>query len=367
MARTAAPGELTVTSALALAREEDDAELRTLLRKAVIPGAVRVAFTREPGYFAGEGLGGSNDITLVARQDDRLVGMGRCSINTLFRNGTAQRVAYLGELRVDPGAARSASLLRDGYEFLVRQAGAADGYFTSIASDNLRARRVLERGARLGLPTYSMLCDLVTLVIPVARGASNTCAVELDLAELTAWLDRHSRQHQLALTWNLQRWGDLLRHGVLPSSFTVSKNGADVDGVAAIWDQRAFRQTVVDGYDEPVRLARPLYNGVQSLRGMAPLPTPGSVLAQGFLLGAFVSAPEAWTRLWPLLAQRARTMGLSWLSVARQADDPELGVLRRQPGVREYRTSLYAVDWRDGPRWVDGWEPRSFRPEVSLL
>ena len=367
MARTAAPGKLTVTSTLALASEEDDTELRALLRKAVIPGAVRVAFTREPRYFAGEGLGGSEDITLVARQDRRLVGMGRCSINTVYRNGVPHRVAYLGELRIDPGAMRSASLLRDGYELLVRQAGPADGYFTSIASDNLRARRVLERGARLGLPAYSMLCDLVTLVIPVGRGASNVTSAELDLAALTGWLDERSRQHHLALTWTLQRWGDLLRHGVLPASFTVSRNGSNIDGVAAIWDQRAFRQTVVDGYDEPVRLARPLYNGVQSLRGMASLPAPGSVLAQGFLLGAFVSEPEAWGRLWPLLAQRARASGLSWLSVARQAGDPELGVLRRLAGVREYRTSLYAVDWRDGPRWADGWGPHSFRPEVSLL
>jgi hypothetical protein len=60
-------------------------------------------------------------------------------------------------------------------------------------------------------------------------------------------------------------------------------------------------------------------------------------------------------------------MGLSWLTVAREVDDPELAELRRVAGVQEYRTSLYAVDWRDGPRWLDDWEPRPFRPEVSLL
>ena len=35
---------------------EDDAALRALLRASVVPGAVRVAFTREPRYAAGEGL-----------------------------------------------------------------------------------------------------------------------------------------------------------------------------------------------------------------------------------------------------------------------------------------------------------------------
>jgi hypothetical protein len=367
VARTAADGELTVTSDLALARGVDDEELRALLRKAVLPGAVRVAFTREPDYFAGEGLAGSADITLVARQDDRLVGMGRCSVNTLYRNGTPHRVAYLGELRVDPGATKSAALLRDGYAFLVRHAGEADGYFTSIAGDNLRARRVLEHGPRLGLPRYSLLGDLVTLVIPVGRVGAASASDECDPIVLTEWLDRQSRQYQLSMTWQRGRWGDLLRHGVSPSSAVVAMEGTEISAAAAIWDQRAFRQTVIDGYDDPVRMARPLYNGIQSLRGMAPLPSPGSVLPQGFLLGAFVSRPDAWIRLWPMLANRARTLGLSWLSVSRQADDPELPVLRRLAGVREYHTSLYAVDWNDGPRWVNDWDGRPFRPEVSLL
>ena len=367
MARAAALRELTEATELALARREDDAELRALLRRAVMPGAIRVAFTREPHYFAGEGLAGSDDVTLIARQGGRLAGMGRCSINTLYRNGTPQRVAYLGELRIDPDAPRSASMLRDGYRFLARTAGTVDGFFTSIATDNLRARRVLERGARLGLPRYTMLCDLVTLVIPVGRGSAGTSASELDLAELTRFLDRQSRERQLTLTWNVSRWGNLLRHGVSPSSCVVSMDGPNIGGAAAIWDQRAFRQVVVDGYDRRVQVARPLYNGFQSLRGMASLPGPGATLAQGMLLGAFVTRPEGWDALWPPLARRARAMRLSWLSVARQAGDAELAVLRRKPGVQEYRSTLYAVDWSDGPHWLDGWESRSFRPEVSLL
>lgn len=367
MARAAALRELTAATELAVARREDDADLRALLRRAVMPGAIRVAFTREPQYFAGEGLAGSDDITLVARQDGRLAGMGRCSINTLYRNGIPQSVAYLGELRIDPGAPRSAAMLRDGYRLLASEAGAVDGFFTSIATGNLRARRVLERGARLGLPRYTTLCDLVTLVMPVGRGSSGTSALELDLGELTAFLDRQSRGHQLTLTWNVSRWGDLLRHGVSPSSCVVSMDGSDIAGAAAIWDQRAFRQVVVDGYDHRIQVARPLYNALQSLRGLAPLPEAGASLAQGMLLGAFVTRPEGWDALWPALARRARALGLSWLTVARQAGDPELTVLRRRAGVQEYRSTLYAVDWSDGPHWLDGWEARSFRPEVSLL
>ena len=279
MARTAVAGELTVGSDLALARGDDDAELRALLRRSVMPGPIRIAMTREPDYFAAEGLAGSDDVTLVARSNGRLVGMGRCSTNTLYRNGTTQRVAYLGELRVDRGASQPARLLRDGYQFLVRHAGNADGFFTSIASDNVRARKVLERGERLGLPSYRMLCDLVTLVIPVGRSGHPVVTPNHDAAHYVDFLDQQSRRYHLALTWDASRWSSLVRHGVTAASMVVAERGSGIAGVAIVWDQRAFRQVVVDGYDERVQVARPLYNGAQWLRGMPRLPAPGSVLS----------------------------------------------------------------------------------------
>src|SRR5690606_34399488 len=57
MAGALAPGELIAARAsardgFALATHEDDADLRALLRRSAMPGAIRVAFTREPSYFA---------------------------------------------------------------------------------------------------------------------------------------------------------------------------------------------------------------------------------------------------------------------------------------------------------------------------
>ena len=67
MARPLADGELTAVApathatGVALATPADEADVRALLRNTVMPGAVRVAFTREPDYFAGEGLAGAVD------------------------------------------------------------------------------------------------------------------------------------------------------------------------------------------------------------------------------------------------------------------------------------------------------------------
>ena len=380
MAGSALVGELTNSTArgLALAGAGDDAALRALLRRTVLPGAVRVAFTREPDYFAGEGLAGAEDVTVVARRDGSVVAMGRYSVHRWHRNGRVQRIGYLGELRIAPGTPSAARLLRDGYAFLADVASRdhIDGFVTSITDDNVRARRVLEQGRRFGLPSYRVLAPLVTLLAPVhatvSGSAGSTRTIDAmcrpdEVDELTGFLRGQAEGTQLSLAWNAEQWTALARHGVTAGDFCVVRREGRIVGAAAVWDQRAFRQTIVDGYSGVLQLALPLLNMLQAVRGRPSLPRPGSVLPQGALLGACVQRSSDWSTLWPALLERARTMGLSWLAITRASADPELAILRRLARAREYRTSLYHVIWRDRPTWSDPWDTRIVRPEVGLL
>jgi hypothetical protein len=283
-----------------------------------------------------------------------------------------ERVGYLGELRIAPGTPSSARLLRDGYALLadsVSSFGVA-GFFTSIASDNLRARRVLERGPRLGLPVYRPLASLVTLVAPVRRPAAadpDALVADAEPEESTAFVRDHARRAQLTLPWNDGQWAALGAHAALPRDMCVVRRGGAIVAAAAVWDQRSFRQTVIDGYDGSLRVTRPLVNVVQRLRGLPPLPAGGSVLAQGALLGATVPHPQDWAALWRKLQRRAAASGLQWLTLTRDARDPHLAALRSLMRAREYHTTLYDVAWPDRPSWHDGWDGRRFAPEVGLL
>ena len=366
MAGIAAPG--VGSAEVAVAEQADDADLRRMLRASVMPGAVRVAFTREPDYFAADGLAGAQDVTVVARREGRVIGSGRCSVFSLMRNGVPRRIGYLSTLRVAQRTRESARLLREGYELLGSEtAHLAEGFFTSIATGNARARRVLEHGGRLGLPSYRPLCDLVTLVGAVSadrRSTAESSATELELVE---FLQRVSRDSQLALSWEPSRWRDLARHGVSARDFSVVRQDGRIVAAAAVWDQRAFRQTIIDGYDGWLRRVRPLLNVATAVRRRPQWPSPGSVLAQGALLSAGTTDPAAWPALWPLVRQRAATAGLSWLTLSRDARDPELPMLGRLMKGQEYRTTLYEVRWPDGASWDDSWDDRLFRPEVALL
>jgi hypothetical protein len=355
------------TATVAVAEREDDAGLRQLMRESVIPGRVRVAFTREPDYFAADGLAGAEDVTVVSRWKNRVTGSGRCSIYPLLRNGVRHRIGYLGVLRVAEHARASPRLLRDGYELLRQQVQSrADGFFTSIASDNARARRVLELGGRLGLPAYRRLCDLVTLVAPVRQRTT----VPVEPVSSDAFLDllgQDARRFQLSLAWDATILQDLARHGVSRRDCAVVRRAGKVVAGAAVWDQRAFRQTVVAGYERSLEIMRPIVNAMLVMRGQPLLPAPGTVLDQGVILGAAVPDPRDWGALWRELEALASARGLSWLTIARDATDPELSILRRLTRGREYRTTLYEVAWSPSERWplLDG--GRVFRPEVGLL
>jgi hypothetical protein len=298
--------------------------------------------------------------------------MGRLSIHECWRSGVAHRVGYFGDLRVRRESRRPARLLRDGFRILCEAAEAlgVEGCFTSIATDNDRARRVLERGRRIGLPEYVPIADLVTLMVPVPRRLTRrpdpARAGAATEAELTAFLDGVARRHDLALVWHPDRWPALARHGLRHRDFHVLRREGRIAAAAALWDQRTFRQTVIHGYRGIFRWTRPVVSAFASLGLAPPLPRPGSVLSQAFVVGA-VDDPSLWPELLRDLRVEAAHLGLDWLVLSRDTRDPELPTLRQGTGAREYHTRLYEVRWGAVSIWTGEWGERLLRPEGGLL
>ncbi len=373
MAGAVAAGALTAPprGGVRLATADDDAGLRALLRRSVVPGAVRVAFTREPSYAAGADVAEADDATVLFEGDSGVVAMGRCTTRALYRNGVVRRIGYLAELRADPAARVSGPALRDGYRRLARRAeqAGAEGFVTSIADDNTRARRVLEHGGRLGLPSYRPLCPLVTFLLPVSPrdGVAERVDAGATSDELREYLATRASAAQLTLPWSLRCWPALARHGVTADDFVVVRRQGRIVAAAGVWDQRSFRQTVVDGVAGALGLARPLVNAWHGLRGLPRLPRAGEVLSQGALLGVTLDDAREWPAIWRALQPRAAARGLSWLTLALDRRDPWCAALGRLTASREYYTTLYEVLWRDGPAWADPWDSRLMRPEVGLL
>src|SRR5215471_12846071 len=171
MARTLLERELTVRRSsrvqFAEACAADDADLRRLLRDYPMPGRISLSLEREPDFFADAHLPGETKQTIVAREGGRLICAGSCVIRRRFANGQPQRVGYLGGLRLDQRHAGRFDVLRRGYEFFheLQTDDPAAFYFTSIAADNERARKFLERGLP-GMPRYEFVGEFVTVSVP---------------------------------------------------------------------------------------------------------------------------------------------------------------------------------------------------------
>jgi hypothetical protein len=373
----------------AVAGSRDDASIRHLLRTNPMNGAIRLTFEREPDYFRSYGLGGAADRTIVAYEDERLVCMGRTSARRRFVNGQACSVGYLGELRLAQSAQGRFDILRRGYRFFRELEDSVDSpalWFTSIASDNHRSLRFLERNLP-GMPRYDFVGEFVTVLVAVPgrlslaerRAATALKSLRMDgyrmepasigkLTPIAQVLNEHGMQAQLSSEWTSGRLESLARHGLAFEDWLCLSAGSELVACAALWDQRGFRQTVVRGYSGGIAAGRLFFNPLAAMLGRPKLPPVNSVLAHAFLspIGLKPGHGSLLTRLVDLCLPMARRRGLDFLTLGFAAPDLSLSELRDQFSCREYRSRLYRVRWRNTHSGII-LEKRPIAPEVALL
>jgi hypothetical protein len=377
MAGTTLEGKLMIARStrvqFTLATRADDAEIRRLLRENPTTGQIALTFEREPNYFVDSDWPGSEKQTIIARENGRVVCVGNCSLRQRFVNGTACRVGYLGGLRLDYQAAGRFDILRRGYDFFraLQSNHPADYYFTSIAADNQPARKFLERGLP-GMPTYEFAGEFVTALLPVERQRRIHTALKVETAgleEALSFLGRQSRQYQLAECWTAQELTVLSRLGLGVEHFQCVRVDGQVAAAATLWDQRAFKQTVIRGYARSLAFARPFLNQAGRLLSTPRLPPLGSTMAHAFVshMATNLEKPEAFTALLAHLLESLAGRGIELLTVGFAATDPRLELLRGKWRGREYLSRIYLVRWPDCGGSVRELDGRCLGPEVATL
>ncbi len=367
-----------------LANAGDDAELRRLLRDNAMPGAISVAFHREPSFFRAVGIEGDSQQVIVGRDGTdttRIRGVATRSTRTMWVNGEPHRIGYLSGLRVDPTVRQSIWLAR-GYQKLreLHEADPVPIYVSTIIEDNALARAMLTSG-RAGLPTYRDLGRLRTFSVHLAgrprRASAAGISVERarieQLPAIVACLDRYGATRQFAPRWSLADFAaDSPRVPDLgPGDFRVAVRDGRVVGTLASWDQSRFKQTVVVGYGGGMRLLRSLSAIAGRLLGFAPLPEVG--MPFHYFYAAFRSVcpsepdPVAVFRvLLSTLFDESLGRGYGFFMLGLHERDPLASVLddfRYTP----YDARIYAVHWPEGAAFADGLDGRAPAPEVATL
>jgi hypothetical protein len=340
------------------AEPADDVHIRRLVGAQAMPGRVRIAFCREPDFSLGCAVTGDNPRILVARSDGEapIVGVACRSERDVFLNGREARIGYLGQLRVDD-AFRGRWLVSRGFAALARldRERPLEAYLASIVEGNEEAAGVLVHRRRPGYPAFREVARYRTLAIPTWGGKSGTPgsaaigpASPDDIPRLAAFLRTEGARRQLFSVWTERRIRALAEAGLAAGDILAARRNGTIVGTMALWDQSAYKQSVVRGYSGWLKVLSPV------------LPRPGSEVRAAYasLICIANDDVEVFSRLLRAVCNLAHARRLDYLLVGLDARDPLLRIASRYRRFT-YPSRLYLASWDNGGH---GHEPLDGRP-----
>jgi hypothetical protein len=342
------------------ATEQDDADLRALLRDNAMPSWVTMSVMREPSFFAGADHFG-RDWAVIARQEGIPVGMYTCSEQRVHLNGMPAELGYIGALRVSPSYRNRLRILRDGYTSIrkLSSPGLQQLWYTAVASENRVARRLLEANID-GMPCYWATNELVTLALSKARGKHHALwepvRVDAELQALCSFYNDQAARFQFSpvLTPTIAA-----RTG---ASFYAIKQEGEIKACMALWNQQHYKQIVARAYRPPLDRLRPIYNVYARLVRSVSLPPPNAALDMASLAFLMI-APPLDRQIESLIEDALAINTTAVLTLGLHEQHPWLSALKRAFRPQAYTTCIYAVNFESSIT-LDG---RPAQPEVAVL
>ncbi len=361
-----------------LAHPADDAAIRRLLRENPVPGQLALTYEREPSYWDGCSVFGHVCQTLVARSVDsgEVVGLATRSLRTLFVNGEPEEVGYIGGLRVDQHH-RGRWLVPLGFRLFhdLHSDGKATGYLTTIIEGNAEAEGLLVEKARRHYPAYRALDRLLTLALVIRRPKRFSPATfevlggdEVELHEIVAFLQREGRRKQFFPVYGEADFLGERTRGFDPADFVVACQGNAIVGVMGLWDQSAYKQTVVHAYGDKLQRAKALYNAGARVLGARPLTEIGQPIH--FAYASFVCVadddPVIFRGLLHALYNRAAERAYSFVMLGLCGRHPLISTAQQWLHL-PYASTLYTVCWQGDEAWHTGLDGRVPFVEIATL
>ncbi len=362
---------------VSLAGPADDAAIRRLMRRQAMPGRITVTFEREPDFSLGCALTGEDCRILVARSDQgEVIGVACRSLRSVFLNGQEQRLGYLGQLRIDERfrgrwlVSRGFSLLRELHEDT-----GVPAYLAAIVGGNPEATGVLVEKRRKFFPEFHAVADYRTLAIDVHRpkpaidcNAQIASAHPDELSDIAGFLQAYGQRRQFFPVWDEESLRSLAAYGLRPGDFRVARRDGQLVGVVALWDQSAYKQTVIQAYSGWLRAIAPLWNSGASLVGRSPLPRPGQSLRSAYAALICIVEDDAavFASLLREIYNLAHSRGFRYLMLGLDAREPLLPVAGCYSHIL-YPSRLYLAEWSDGGHLHERLEQRPCYVDIATL
>lgn len=262
------------------AAQADNAALLALARQAPMDAKLAVNIDRSPDYFSLAGLQGNDPAIFVAEKDGKLIGAVGISFRDVYFKGEKIRIGYIGGIKIDHTCGNSFvafRLMKHVAEYL---SDTPVKFGVILVMGENRAMNALLSG-RAGIPPFDRIAGYrVKYLFPCRfqRSSHNyTCrhAIRSDIPRLSELFRRFYDNYELAPRWNDRYLLSLYKEPDYNLENTwLAMNGEKIVAVVTLWDQSAFKNTVVSRYAGKYSL---LYN---ALRPSKLLPPAGRSLSE---------------------------------------------------------------------------------------
>jgi hypothetical protein len=327
------------------------------LARIPLGGKPSISYRREPDYFAGLQPAGEGLEVVGVYHGDILTGACTRSWKKLWVDGRVTRVGYLGGLRMPPEYQKR-MYLAAGYRLLREIDKDKPGclYLCTFLSQGGNSMQVMSR-PRPGLLRFHSWGSYHTYSLLAPRHSSRVRfsavyrARREEVAGLLEFLNREGRKKQFHPALEERDFTDGSLRSLNGSPWYLWAPGGMIRAAAAVWDQTACRQIVVEKYPRSLRMALPVLNGCLRLVGRQGIPNEGEQLELRYL--AFATAegndPSALARvvraaLADLGGTEARVLSIGFADA-----DPLQDSLRGLVKAR-YESRIFLAHW-------DGEEP----------
>ena len=262
------------------ATPKDNRALLELSRQAPMDAKLVVNIDRSPDYFCLAGLQGNNPAIFVAEKDGKIIGIVGVSFRDVYFKGEKIRIGYIGGIKIDHACRNSLVAFRLMKHVADYLSDSPIKFAVILVMGNNANMNALLSG-RAGIPPFDCLATYrVKYLFPfrIQRPSAEYTyrhAIRSDIPQLSELFRQFYDNCELAPRWNDEYLLSLYNEPDYKLENTwLAADGKKIVAVVTLWDQSAFKNTIVSRYAGKYSL---LY---KALRPFNQLPPEGQPLSE---------------------------------------------------------------------------------------
>lgn len=337
-----------------VATKDDADSFKSLLNDNEMSSWVNITLRKEPNYFDADNLMGES-VSVIAHEvndSSKIIGIYACSSFEVYFKAKKEHIIYLNSLRVDVRYRHKIRFLKEGFasiQKLITLKSTKEFMFTSIAKENLKARKLLESNLK-GMPTYLPLGGMSSFSF-LAKIHTKTMlcqkASAKDIDSIVEFYNANAKDYDFAPVLN-SSWLEMLdaKRGLSIDDFYICRDAnANILAIFALWDQREIKQIVIHSYKAPLGRFRNLYNLYAKLTANTTLPKESEMLQQIYIAFFTTTSKDSlWIKqLLKEIATLIKRRDANLCTIGFATNSSISKILRDDLKAKEYKTEIEAV------------------------